>query len=342
MLNSIYNSKKNLNSLFFSFLLLFVCSKATTEDFRVHKTFLEPINQDTQKAETKVGINDSLAVELPEDLTFLKGIEITFKLTEELSSWADAIALGIYDNITPLPQENIIDYSGNRKYFTTFPYKISWTIQIPLTEKSDLKDSPYTTAIAYIPDIKNKIIFLRLQLVMKGMPESLLETQIPTTIKPIFSDEGKLKLTFKETDKNLINQETKTIQPFTVFIDNKKITPNENGIIESTGTHTVSIVSDYYRNEVRTVQINQAKTTNLEIPLRDTSPTIIITAPTNATVFFDGNQIKNVNEEFSIPEGAHTVHFVIGDYEIEKKINVSEGHSYKVSCVVDATVTEIE
>ena len=106
------------------------------------------------------------------------------------------------------------------------------------------------------------------------------------------------------------------------------------------GVHNISIVSDFYRNELRTVTIEQAKTTSLNIKFRDIAPTVIITAPSNTVIYFDDKEIENTKQQFAVQQGEHKVRFVIGDYEVVKNITAVNGRSYTVDINIDAAVSE--
>lgn len=326
------NNRKNVLSLCCVFLSF--CLSISAESFRVRKTAVVDLDTENPSATATLGINDALAVKFPKDLTFIQGIEIDIKIPQIVAGWRDSMAWTLFDEITPAPDDTRIDYTGTHLMIGTLPSRLSWTVDIPLVPANTLKDTPYVSKLDVMPDISSGYIFLRLQQAMKGTPDEFGDAQFSTSIKLLLTDEGKLLLKLSGPEKIL--------KPYSVFVDEKPFTPLGSGNILSTGVHTVSIVSDFYRNEIRTVRVEQAKTCVLPVVLRGIEPTIQISAPENAAVYFDTEEIKNTGRPFTVIEGEHKIRFVIGDYEVVKTVNAIKGRSYTVSLSIDATITEEE
>lgn len=326
---------KNLKyRLTFLITSLFLFNSLNAETFRVGKThmaFLDPDNNSEQTI--KLGINESAAIKLPEDKTFLEGIVISMKIPEAVASWTDCVACSVYDNIKPAPSASQIDYSASRKYVSTLPGMLSWILQIPLQKNNSIKTNRYTAKMDTIPDTKDNVLLLRMQPVMKGIPEETLAAQITLSIKPILSDKGQLLLKLESEDQT---------ENCTVFIDDKAVnySPAENKYFLSDGIHNISVVADSFRNEVRTVMINQAKTTELIITLNSTEPALLINAPEDATVYLDENPCTTIGREFEISEGEHKIKFNLGSYEIVRTITAVKGKTYTANFTLDLQITE--
>lgn len=323
-----------LHLLLVSFLSL-SSTPLTGESFRVGKLHSLTLNLDaSSELSATVGINESLAIFLPEDKTFIEGIEIKMDIPEEVASWMDSVACSIYDKVKPVPNTNQIDYSAQRQYVSCLPGRLSWILQIPLKEKNSIKANRYTTKMDTVADYENNVVFVRLQPVMKGVPEETLNARIPMTIKPLLIEKGQLSL-------NVKNNENENC-PCTVFIDDKLYNySNENNkYLLDLGIHTVSVISDSYRNEVRTVRIDQAKTTDLDITLKSTEPTLVINSPESALIQLDDEPCEIRGTEFIITQGEHKIKFTIGDYEILRTIQAIEGKTYTVNLSIDLEVNE--
>lgn len=321
--------KKAFRQCIFSLL---VCAAASlhAESFRVHK--LIPVTVSENPQEQEAGINDALALTLPQDMTFVNGIELTFKIPQDIATWRDSVAYSVYDGITPKPDSSKIDYEGKRLSVGTFPGKLSLTIFIPLAEDFSVKDSPYYEKIPVIPDAKGGTVFFRMQLAMKGTPTSLEESKFKVSAKPVYRNKGKLSLRITEPKPN-------DTHPYAVFIDGNETNLSKPCIL-SVGEHHLSITSESYRNEVRTFRIEQARTTALEVALKGIEPTLKIVSPENAKITFDGSTLTSVKDEFVINPGDHTIVFSIGDYELVKTVTAVNGRSYTVNLAIDATVSE--
>lgn len=327
------------NKKIFSTTLICALLSSTffAENFRVgkvHTISLDSNSLTSQTSSEKIGVSEALAIYLPEDQTFIEGIEIKMDIPESVASWMDCVACSVYDKITPLPSSSQIDYSGVRQYVSTLPGRLSWVLQIPIKENNSIKANKYTTKIDCVPEFKNRVVFIRLQPVMKGVPEETLQALIPMTVKALLIDKGQLIM-------NINNPEGSDF-PCTVYIDDKpvKYDKENNKVLLSSGIHTISIISNSYRNEVRTVRIDQAKVTNLDILMKSTEPTLIINAPETSLIYLDDKKCNILGKEFVISEGEHKIKFTIGDYEIMRSIQAIPGKTYTANFSVDLDISE--
>lgn len=304
------------------------------ETFRVSRVHEVSVAQTAEsEGSARLGINDALAIELPSDQTFIEGLELKFEIPESVASWMDSVACSVYSNISPTPKSTQIDYSGTRAYVKTLPGKLSWVLQIPLKKENTIKSNNYTTKVDSIITPSKNVLFVRLQPVMKGVPEETLNAIIPITVKPILMNKG--QLTFK-----LIPPEKK-LAPCTIFIDDKISTYSDGSkVLLETGVHDISIISESYRNEVRTVRIDRAKNTELTVEMKSLEPTLLITAPEGTTVVLDDVKCTTFGKEFVISEGEHKIKFTIGDYEIVRSITANKGKTYTANFALDLEISE--
>ena len=326
--------KKHLNlKLIFSLALTANVFALSGEAFRVSKVHMVSVQQEAKyETAAKLGINDSMAITLPEDKTFVEGLELKMDSPEAVASWMDSVACSVYANIKPAPKASQIDYSGTRSYVSTLPGKLSWVLQIPLKKENSIKSNKYTTKVEPVIEPQNNVIFVRLQPVMKGVPEETSNAIIPITVKPILTNKGMLNLTLKSQD-----EKTKECS---VYIDDNIVDVSKNKVLLETGVHNISIISEAYRNEVRTVRIDQAKVTNLTVEMKSIEPTLLITAPEGTVITLDDQPCKVLGKEFVIAEGEHKIKFSIGDYEIAKTISAIKGKTYKANFSLDLNISE--
>lgn len=318
-----------------SLLFLLTVPFLNAETFRVSKVKTVNLTNDfTTEKNATLGINESLAIFLPEDKTFLQGLEIKMEIPSTIASWPDCVACSIYNNISPKPSESKIDYSGTRFFVSTLPGRLSWILQIPLTKNNTIKSNNYTSKTEVLTNIKNDSVFLRFQSIMKGIPSEILKSSIQISVKPILIDKGYLNL-------SLVSNQEEKLQPCTLYVDDNLVEITDaTKVLLDTGIHNVTLISDFYRTEVRTVRVDQAKTTDLLIELKSVEPTLLILAPEGTLVFLDDEPCNTIGTEFVISEGEHKIKFTVGDYEILRTINVIKGKSYKANFSLDLDITE--
>ncbi len=329
------NLKKFCKKSVISLLLFNACLfTLKAEMFRVAKMHTLSIPQDYSEVSADTGISDAVAIKLPEDKTFITGIEVNIKVPQIVATWRDSVAYAFYENVNPLPAEKKIDYSANKISLYTIPGKLTHTFYIPLNEKFNLKNNPYARIIEEKLNAENDLIFIRFMLAMKGAPEELEYAALELSVKPVLSDEGYFSLNVeKPQDKE---------DAYSVYIDDNFIVNSAEKMVLPKGEHHLTVSGDSYRNEVRTFIVEQAKTTQLKVELRGIEPEVKIISPRNATIFFDDEIVENSKEPFTIAQGSHTVRFVIGDYEITKTLNAENGRSYAITLNIDASISEEE
>ncbi|MGP1457901.1 MAG: hypothetical protein ACTTKL_01125 [Treponema sp.] len=316
------------------FFLIVAVSSASlyAETFRVRKLYPVRISgNDAAEQVLTIGINDGIALFMPQDARYLEGVEIKMQIPQEVSAWRDSVACSVYDKIKPVPSEAQIDYSGTRIFVSALPAKLSWILHIPLNARNSLKDNQYISKVGVIPNVKAGYTFLRFQPAMKGIPEETFNAKLNLTIKPLLINKGMLALAVKPpADFDF---------PYAVLIDDKPVEDSSPLLLEA-GMHTLNIQSDDYRAEMRSVLIEQAKTSELTIELKSLAPTLTVTAPDNAEVFLDDAPYPKTHAPTLISEGEHRLRFIMGDYEVIRTLTIHKGKAYAANLSVDLKITE--
>lgn len=319
---------------FFIFtLLIFAGAFCGAESFRVRKVSVVSLPGDSVEERTAVlGINDSLAVFMPEDMTYLEGFELKVKIPQIVADWRDSVAFSVYDGIRPKPNVSSIDYSGSRIFVTTVPSKLNWIVQVPLKSENSMKDNGYVAKVDAVPDVSGGYTFIRFQPAMKGVPDATYEAKLEVSVKPVLIDKGTLKLKVSAPDGHAAH--------YQVFVDDEPVVLSGGKILLDSGKHNVNIQSEEFRNDVRTVYIEQAKTSEIKINLKSIAPTLTVTAPENSIVLIDDSKVDSFGREFAVSEGEHIVKCQIGSYEIVRSVLIEKGKSYFVNLAVDLEISE--
>ncbi|MBQ3671034.1 MAG: hypothetical protein II921_06100 [Treponema sp.] len=318
-----------------STLLIFsltVGSHAFCESFKVKK--LIPVSVEELQAPVSVssGLNDALCITLPEDKTFVTALKINIKIPEEIASKKDFLLYSVFDSIRQTPTERRTDYSGEKISEGAVPQGFTHTIYIPLSKEFSIKESPYASTIEAIPSTGKNFVFFRLRQSDDRRAEirAYEKIQLEVSVQPILLDKGILALDFSPAPSD---------EDFSVYIDDEKRSLSEP-IFLSSGEHRLSLVSNFYRNEVRTFRIEKGRITTLPVHLRGIEPTLQIICPKNAEIFLDNKPIENSRAEFVVSQGEHIIKFMIGDYDVIKSISAEKGRSYTVNLTMDASIQE--
>lgn len=299
------------------------------EVFRTQKTVMLAADENASERK-KVGINACASIKLPEDLTFVQGIEILVKIPKVLANFQNTILYSLYDSVAPFPSEGETDYSGKAIYSGLYPGHLSWSIVVPLVKGNTITQSPYADK-TLIPDSSRGFVFLRNQLAMKGIPQEVMDAEFEVSAKTVFTDFGAIRIR--------VNRDS---GEFSVMVDDAAAKPNDAGLIFlKPGKHSVSVISEKFRNEVRTVVVEQAKTTEIELVLKSVEPTFSFNAPQGTQIFVDGNEIAN-SGEVRLEVGNHVFKFVLGGYEVVRNVEIQNGKHYDISVNFEANIKESE
>lgn len=316
----------------FSFLLIFG-GFGFSETFRVRKVCPVNLPGDSLDEQCAVlGINDSLAVFMPDDMTYIEGFELKVKIPQIVADWRDSVAFSVYNGIRPRPASSVIDYSGTRIFVTPLPAKLNWIVQVPVKYNNSIKENGYVAKVDAVPDVSSGYAFIRFQPAMKGVPDEAYEAKLDVFVKPVLMNKGTLKL--------LVSAPKGQNSACEIFVDEAPVSLENGKILLDAGKHNVNIQSEEFRNEVRTVYIEQAKTSELQISLKSLAPTLTVSAPENSDVYIDDSKVDSFGTEFVVSEGEHIVRCQLGSYEIVRSVQVEKGKSYFVNLAVDLEISE--
>lgn len=313
-------------------IVLFGAQAAFCENFRVRKNHCADFSGDTQSQTAQLGFNDSLSIILPKNNEFLEGLELEFKIPQELLQFKHCVGYAFYHKLSPAPTAASIDYNGTQLFIDTLPARLSMVVQIPLNENLKIEESPFAAILPSMVLGNDEVIFMRLLPIMKGLPDNIEDLVFEITAKPLLSSQGVLNLNVTYPEENP--------KGVAVFIDEKPVSSIKEAIRLEEGIHYLAITSENYRTEVRTFSIEHGKTTSLTVNLRDTTPELVVSAPANAKVLLDGEVFAWDKGTATILPGEHTLKFVLADYEVTKTFTAINGKSYNMALTVDIQYTE--
>ncbi len=324
---------KKTRAILAGLLLSSLGSLFALDGFRVGALVPVSISAQTPEAQTvELGFADAVAVTLPKNPLFIRGIEIEIKSPAMSASARMGMGYALYRKVAPTPSAQTIDYEGDQIILQTFPSKLNFVLQIPIQKNSGLKSGPYASVVNYVHDASGGPLVFRLLPVMKGLPDNIESVKFTVKVKPILAEEGgmRLKFSWPETGE----------KPVSVRLDDQALANPEALTILQPGEHHLSIVSDDYRNEVRVFTVERARVAEITVAMKDTTPRLTLVAPANAVIELDGLPVETLREGIAIAPGEHSVLFKIGDYEVTRAVEVEKGKDYTISMVIDVNVAE--
>jgi len=309
---------------------------AWAESFRTFVTgTLDLSASNPEGSAISLGSNGSVIVNLGKDTRFIRGIELELTAPQSWLAYRGSLAMLVYADIDHQPAKGINDLEGRRVAFDPLPNKVKSIYQLPIRSSHGLRTSPYAVVLSGAVLPPSFPILFRLMAIIKGINEELENMVFTLTAKPIFTDEGAVKISYRYPQQLRGRH-------FTVLIDDVIIeNPGEERLIRE-GEHHLVVLSEDYRNESRRFIVERAKTIELVIELQDPTPLIVFESPENTRIFLNNNPVSRDNGPIPVEPGVHEARFHIGDYTLTKTINVQRGKTYKIAVSVGIDIDETD
>lgn len=320
-----------VSSTFFFFLAL---SFFYPDSFRV--SMMNPYVLDSEVFEPitlQMGYNDAVSFVLKTDILFLEGIELEIKQSSASLKYPNAIAYTIYTEISPDPAKKEIDYSAQKISTALLPARFSHIIRLPLKPQYSFTQSNSGDLIPYRKQLPIIPFMLRLNPVMKGLPDDFEQTRFTVIARPLLIADGGLKIKLHYPDKEQ--------KPVSVQLNGDYLGNYTDLLLRQPGQYSVQINSDAYRTETRACIIERGKITQLDIQLKSITPLLQLQIPENVTVILDGQAVIPSEDPLPIESGTHIVVCKIGNYQLTRQIVAEEGKSYQLTVTMDMLIQEI-
>jgi len=319
--------------ILFLVFLLFPAIMLYPESFRaVVEGNILVAPEKTNENTASIGINGSAIINLGADIRFINGIELEITAPQTWLSYRGALVMMMFSTLNPKPNAlGIIDLNGRRIAFEPLPSRLRIVYHIPIRNGHGLRTTTSVTVPTAVIQPGTFPILFRLMTVEKGLPAAFEQLSFSITARPIFSNEGAVRI-IPRYPPQLRNR------PFTVLINDNVINNISEEIILREGEHHLVILSEDYRNESRRFIVERTKTIELTIDLQDPTPIIIFEGPQNAEIFLNNTLVTEGT--VTVEPGVHEVRFRIGDYTVIRSINVQRGKTYRISLDIDLNVHE--
>jgi hypothetical protein len=313
----------------------FLGARAWAEDLRVIVAGVAVLSpENAEGSRFALGYDESVALLYPKDSPFIQGFEIEIKSPPAVIAAPGGFAYELWRRMDPAPDRKRYAYSGERVIMQPLPARAGYAIQIPTRPDHSIKQGPYATLMPTIVEQKDFPFLFRLVPISKGIPSDVEAAKFQLRIRPILSDEGALSLRFRYPEGMAERY------PLSVTVDDRKVDPAAPLLLKA-GTHRLGVSSEAYRDESRSIAIEQGKTLDILIELEDTSPTLVVEAPDSATVTLDGSRIDHVaRPAMTVEPGEHVATCRIGDYSLTRKFTAYRGKAYKLVLEIDLRVQE--
>lgn len=313
-------------------LLLFVSFSLEAEQVRGKVEHTLIVDENYSDTSVSIGLRELCQIGV-ESTEFLQGLVVQVESPQTALQFRESFLLSVYSNASPPPQEDIRNYSVDKIYSDSFPSAKHTFVDIPLKGRGSWERSTLNSSVVTVhPQPSNYPLLLSIDPIMKGIPSNVSRSRFKITLKPVLIDKGALRLEFPK------NVDQEKIQ---IYVDGNLQKQNSERLILSTGVHKLTIESDLYLTYSKSLGIERARTTKLEVVLEPKQSSIRFEAPDDAVVFFNGEQIEVGNgTELQTDPGEHVVLVRIGDYSVSKKIDIKGGKNYKVSLFFDILIND--
>jgi hypothetical protein len=291
-------------------------------------------------------LGDAVQILLPQERNQLLFLEVEIKIPAIIAANKDSAAFCFYSDVryqgdndadSPLLETGSVNVplQGKRLYYAPFPGRVGLNLALPYANYV-LSPTPYLQVVPVTADETTATLFLHLENTNPTLTQEAQDALFYVTLRPHIENRGFLEL--------IIRYPQGQNAPYSLFIDEKSAAPGR--IALESGSHHLSVVSDFFRNEMRTFVIERGKTNHLEVELRDISPTLVIVAPDNVEVFLDDRPLLpgkpgTGNTPLALVPGDHLLRVNISGYEMLRTFHAENGRSYNITIRLDLDIQEI-
>jgi hypothetical protein len=267
---------------------------------------------------------------------FIQGIEIEIRIPKPMQSAQGAFAWTLYRALSPAPSVDRVAYDGERILMQPLPPRAGLVLQLPVSSTHSLRSGPYATVLPVVLETAADFpLLFKFASLSKGLSTEQEKARYQVKIRPVFIEEGALRLTLVHPDGA-----AGSAAP-SVYVDEKKIESYQELVFLKKGTHTLHVTAEGLRDETRTFAVEPGKTSTLEIQLQGTKPVIIFEAPANAVIRLDDEPVDHASASRLVVEpGEHAVVCRIGDYTITRKFSAVRGKTYRIVLSVGVEIQE--
>ncbi|MDR1177313.1 MAG: hypothetical protein LBK64_00660 [Spirochaetaceae bacterium] len=321
----------------FALVLWFFSLSLYAENIRVIIAGRTHLSEDNPAGDSLVmSVFDTAVVTLAGETRFIKGVEIQITAPQDYLRYRGSMAVIFYgEAAADPPDQGVADISVRQLAFEPLPNKIQTVYQIPIRPNHGLRTTPYASVPLEIMRDNQFPLFVRLLPVIKGYSEEFEAMRFQVSVKPIFSDEGAVRI-------GVNYPEQLRDRPFILLIDDAVVENPGGEKLLREGEHHLVILSDDYRNENKRFLIERGRVLDLSIELQDPTPLVYFEVPANTRVYFDNAPVTAFRDPFPVTPGEHQVRFQVGDYSVIKPLLVEKGKTYRVALDVDVSITETE
>jgi hypothetical protein len=328
-------------------MFLILGTRLCAESFRtIIAGTLEVTPENSAGSSVSLAYNDSCLIVLGKNARFLRGIELELSVPQGFlyyfgslvgSIWVDVAEDGVNPDEIAAGQtaaaRRTADMEGRQILYEPIPAKILSVYQIPLRSEHGMRPSPYAELLRTPVEEGAYPILYRIIPVIKGMDQEILAMRFQLTARPIIGDEGAVSVLLHYPD-------TLQNRPVTVFIDDKVVANPLQEMLLKEGEHQISIISSDYRNESSRFVVERAKVQAINVVLKDTKPVFMFEAPEQALIYVDNALITRKSAPYPVEQGRHEVKIQMSDYSVTKAVYAQKGKTYKMSFMMDLTVSE--
>ncbi len=328
-------------SLFCVIFLLIFSQSAYSDNIRGPMQWISVVDTEADRSEEIiVSPEDLIAFKInsSENIPFRMQLEI--RPSETLKEYPNTFALFVYNNIEPVPVNDVSSYNGSLVRYIVLPDKSRHFVDLFFTVKPSRNELLPGTDVLYPEEFK-KIPFpfiMTVLPVMKGIPDTLLDEKIKIKLTIYYADKGDLSVNVYSKNDNSAENNPLSISDYSLFIDSKQY-DKADGISLAAGVKKIRIEKDGYLPFEQSVVINKNEKNILNINLVKKLPQLFIYAPAEADIYIDGN-LNTQKELNNLKEGEHTVVFKLGQYSLSRKFILENGKKYTINLLLDIEINE--
>lgn len=319
-------------------ILFCISATALAENIRGPVTAVREVA--SEPVSLSMGVNDIAALQIGGETRFLKAVRLEVQVPSNIREFAGGLALYLYSNLAPTPEERVMTLTGTRQFFEGLPRANRFFVVVPTRSDHGLSGAADTFLVDPALSPEAFPIAFAILPVMKGLPSQVEEATFSIRAHRVLFNEGALQLQVVDSEGNRVTMEEAGRREFRIRLNGSELAYDTNEIVLAPGLHEVELVSEVYENRNVTVGIERGSVSTLVMELVRPRSRLTIEAPQGSEVFIDGSRLEEPFGQVTVSPGEHTVLFRVGDYTVSRNISVQPKRDYNISLSLDILVSE--
>ena len=320
--------------------MLILASPVTSESLRgplAAELAVTPL----ESAAAELGLEGIVLITIEGDVRFLDAIDIELTSPATVGEHPGALVFSILGPVGIDARSGILSVVGPEVLRRPLVRGGKTFYQVVLHEGADPASPPAATRIEHVVSPSMFPIALTVVSRMKGLSPAMQQSVFTISARPVAREVGSMRVRYIHEDGSHYDPDGGRDPEFSLSLDERPIEIDDEYLVEP-GLHRLRLRSERYQDQDLTVGVDRGREVSVEMPLQLALATVSYIAPSEGSVYINGQLQEGTTGDFTVPPGEHTIVVVVGDHTVTRRFRVEERRSYSISVTMDIAIEEIK